>query len=132
MASDRFEVDWWITSSRVKSRVAGRRKALDLAHFLGAGATKINATRLDEHDLPRPLENLEPLEGNLLLVEIPPDFNRIKAEDMGLARAWRQLTRQIFQQAFQRGYLVTDFVFLKEEQFPRSYYVLSHGESTLG
>jgi predicted GNAT superfamily acetyltransferase len=130
--SDRFEVDWWLTSSRVKSRVAGRRKALDLAHFLGAGAVKVNETRLDARDLPRPLDEVQPLEGTLLLVEIPPDFNRIKAEDIGLAQAWRAHTREIFQEAFRRGYLVTDFVFLREEQFPRSYYILSHGESTLG
>jgi hypothetical protein len=36
----------------------------------------------------------------------------------------------LFEETFSRGYLVTDFVFLPGSQ-PRSFYVLSHGESTL-
>ena len=36
-----------------------------------------------------------------------------------------------FENLFEKGYFVTDFVFLPGVH-PRSYYVLSNGESTLG
>lgn len=132
VASDRFDVDWWVTSSRVKSRIERSRPPLDLAHFLAAGAKKINPASLGEGDLPQPAPATEPMETNLLMVEIPPNFLRMKTEDQGLARAWRLHAREIFQEAFQRGYIVTDFVHLGEERIPRSYYLLSHGEGTLG
>lgn len=132
LASDRFEVEWWVTSSRVETRIDQSRPPLDLANFLAAGATKVNPASLGESDLPRPAPESEPLQGNLLLVEIPPDIDRIKEEDPDLAQDWRQHTRTLFQQAFAAGYIVTDFVHLAGERVPRSYYVLSHGEGTLG
>ncbi|MGA9532398.1 MAG: hypothetical protein WBR18_06745 [Anaerolineales bacterium] len=130
--SDRFEVEWWVSSPRVETRVEVRRRPVDLANILAAGATKLNPATLGADDLPHPSDGLETMERNLLLVEIPPDFNAIKRTDMDLARAWRSQTRQIFQDAFAAGYLVSDFVHLEQEKFPRSYYLLIHGEGTLG
>ena len=37
LPSDRFQVDWWITSARVKERLFGQRAALVLDSFLSAG-----------------------------------------------------------------------------------------------
>jgi predicted GNAT superfamily acetyltransferase len=130
--SDRFLVEWWITSPRVVSRIERAREPLDLANFLAAGAQKINPAILRHDDLLEPPESLQPMEGNLLLVEIPGDFDRMKRLDMGLASAWREHTRQIFVSAFSEGYITTDFVHLGEERFPRSYYLLIQGEGTLG
>lgn len=132
VSSDRFNVDWWITSPRVKSRIAGERHPLELAHFLSAGAQKINPTRLGSDDLLHPPDKVEDPQGNLVLVEIPPNFQELKSQDVELAKAWREQTRSIFVRAFAKGFLVTDFVYLGDERFPRSYYILSHGESTLG
>jgi predicted GNAT superfamily acetyltransferase len=130
--SDRFEVEWWVSSPRVVTRVEGSRRPVDLANILAAGAHKLNPATLGADDLPHPSEELEPMEGNLLLVEIPPDFDAIRRSDMDLARLWRVQTRQVFQDAFGMGYLVSDFVHLQDERFPRSYYLLIHGEGTLG
>jgi predicted GNAT superfamily acetyltransferase len=66
----------------------------------------------------------------MVLVEIPPDYKRLKDANPNLAVDWRLHTRMVFQDLFENGYLVTDFVYLRGTQ-PRSYYVLSHGESTL-
>ncbi len=131
-ASDRFQVDWWVTSPRVISRIEGSRPPLDLANFLAAGAEKINPASLGDDDLARPAESFREPQGNLALVEIPPNYDVIKEKDPGLASAWRTHTRQLFEAAFSAGYLVTDFVYLKGERLPRSYYLLSFGESTLG
>lgn len=130
--SDRFDVDWWVTSTRAESRIEAKRPPLDLANFLAAGAVKLNPSKLGAGDLPIPAAETAGMDGNLLLVEIPPDFEQIKAADRALALDWRIHTREIFQRAFDDGYLVTDFVYLKGERVPRSYYLLSHGEGTLG
>ena len=130
LASDRFQVDWWVTSNRVESRMEGARPPLDLANYLSAGAQKLNAAGLADDDLPRPGEVIEEPEGNLVLVEIPTDFLEVKERDLGLAGEWRMLTRAIFEGAFEAGYVATDFVHLKGESYPRSYYVLSLGEAT--
>jgi predicted GNAT superfamily acetyltransferase len=132
LASDRFLAEWWITSHRVEARLAQQRPPLDLAHFLEAGAQKLNPAALGPDDLPRPAEQPEAPSGTLALVEIPPDFAALKAADLTLAVAWRDHTRSVFEQAFGAGYLVTDFVHLLGERAPRSYYLLVHGESTLG
>ncbi|HET7010881.1 MAG TPA: hypothetical protein VFI11_08920 [Anaerolineales bacterium] len=132
LPSDRFQVDWWITSNRVISRLDSHRPPLDLAHFLEAGAQKLNPAALGPDDLPKPSESFDRPSGTLALVEIPPDFHALKSRDIGLAMAWRHHARAIFEQVFAAGYIVTDFVHLRGERAPRSYYVLSQGDSTLG
>jgi predicted GNAT superfamily acetyltransferase len=131
-SSDRFVVDWWITSRRVTSRLAGARKPLDLAHFLSAGAEKVNACSLNQQGFIYPSSDVEYPEGTLALVEIPADIQAIRKADPALAQAWREHTRDIFTHMFKHGYLVTDFVYLSGETYPRSYYLLAYGESTLG
>ena len=85
----------------------------------------------DASGWPRPPERRPDLRGNLLLVEIPPDFLALKAADFTLARDWRFYGREVFEIAFAKGYLVTDFVFDRSAERPRSVYVLTYGESTL-
>lgn len=132
LASDRFVVDWWVTSNRVEARLAGERKPLDLAHFLSAGAEKINPATLGHDDLVHPAQELYYPSGTFALVEIPADFAGLRKQDHGLASAWREQTREIFMSVFEKGYLVTDFIYLRGETFPRSYYILSYGETTFG
>lgn len=132
MPSDRFQVDWWVNSQRVRRRLSKNpRPPLDLAHYLSAEVPRVNTTRLNAAGFGVP-SNLElPSDASpLLLLEIPPDFMALKAADASLALEWRQHTRDLFTSLFAAGYLVTDFVFLPGSQ-PRSYYVLSYGEATL-
>jgi predicted GNAT superfamily acetyltransferase len=111
---------------------------LDLAHFLAAGAEIINPARTDDRDFPDPPDDLsiqmDPFESSgdasLLLVEIPDDYLTLKSKNADLALRWRLHSRSLFENLFNRGYLVTDFVHLAGRH-ARSYYVLSHGESTL-
>ncbi len=134
IASDRFDVDWWVNSQRVNRRLSRRRRnALKLNHYLAGGAALINPIETELKDPPGAGElpgiNLG-TEQPFLLVEIPSDFLAIKASDMNLATQWRMQTRQIFEHLFAAGYIVTDFVRSTDEP-ARSYYVLCHGESTL-
>jgi predicted GNAT superfamily acetyltransferase len=132
LPSDRFDVEWWVTSHRVEARLEGRRPPLDLVHFLEGGAQKVNPAALRPDRWPEPAAAIEPFEATLLLAEIPPDFQSLRAADLGLARAWREHSRTLFEQAFEQGYLVTDFIYLRGETSPRAYYVLLQGEATFG
>lgn len=132
LSTDRFMVEWWITSSRVETRIEGSRKPLDLAHILAAGAVKANSVSLNAQSLPVPEGMQDGLDGNLVVVEIPAEFNLLREQAPDLANQWREHSRRIFIRAFEQGYLVTDFVYFKEERLPRSYYLLSHGEGQLG
>jgi predicted GNAT superfamily acetyltransferase len=127
MDSDRFQVDWWIHTKRVERRLSRRsRPPLALGHYRAAEAAILEAD--DSHGpWPRPPENSPALKGTLLLVEIPYDILALKAADLALARRWREFTRALFENAFAAGYLVTDFV----NEGERSFYVMTHGESTL-
>ncbi len=140
LPSDRFQVDWWVNSSRVQRRLSRRaRKPLDLAHFLSAGAEIVNPTQAGSRGFAIPAEQdlvdrgkAEAKErGNaILLVEIPYDFQSLRAADPGLALAWRLHSRDLFEDLFSQGYLVVDFVHLPGAQ-SRSFYLLSHGDNTL-
>jgi predicted GNAT superfamily acetyltransferase len=128
LPSDRFQVDWWINTRRVERRLGKRaRRTLKLEDFSKAELHPLYAPhRSDDHWL-RPPEHFSPLEGNLTLAEIPTDFSALKDADFSLARDWRFFSRELFETAFSDGYIVTDFVFDQD----RSFYVLTHGESTL-
>ncbi len=55
-----------------------------------------------------------------MLVEVPANFQAIKAADMDLALRWRLATRQCFEDAFAAGYQVIDLL----RQDDRCHYLL--------
>jgi len=126
LPSDRFQVDWYIASNRVATRLSGRRARLERHHYTSSGVVLLNPATF-EGDLPHPPEHAAGLFTDMALVEIPSDFQSLKRADRSLALAWRLQTREIFQWAFERGYMVTDFIFESEPR--RSFYVLTHVES---
>ena len=128
LPSDRFVVDWWINTRRVERRLGKRaRRPLKLDNFSQADLQPRYALQDSAGSWPRPPEHFSPLQERLALVEIPSDISALKEADFALARDWRFFSREIFETAFAAGYLITDFVYDNQ----RSFYVLSHGESTL-
>jgi len=127
LPSDRFQVDWWLNTRRVERRLSRRsRPPLTLDHYRSADANLL-AARPNQESAPRPPEEIPALSGTLLLIEIPADFPALKNSDLSLGRDWRFYAREVFEEAFASGYFVTDFV----RGEGRSFYVLTHGESTL-
>ncbi|HUG35128.1 MAG TPA: GNAT family N-acetyltransferase [Anaerolineales bacterium] len=128
LPSDRFQVDWWVNTRRVERRLGKRpRRPLKLDHFSQANLKPLYTLHASTGGWFQPPEHHTPLEGKLALAEIPSDFDALKTADFSLARDWRFFTREVFETAFAAGYIVTDFVFDQG----RSFYVLSHGETTL-
>ncbi len=132
LPSDRFQVELWVAAPRVLRRLEREPPLpLDLAHYLSAGARILNPSAQGKGGFPAPVEPVSPAEGDVVLVEIPPDFQALRGVDRDLAFRWRMHTRALFETLFAQGYWVTDFVYLPEP-WPRSFYVLSHGEAQLG
>ena len=127
LPSDRFQVDWWLQSQRVERRLSRRsRPTLSLDHYRLAGSTILETLR-NPQSMPYPPQEINPLSGTFVLVEIPYDFQALKAADLALARDWRFYAREVFEDAFAAGYLVTDFLLDQG----RSFYGMTHGETTL-
>lgn len=132
LPSDRLQVDWWVNTRRVESRLGKRsRPTLKLTHMFRSGLRPFYPLRSSTSSLPQPPEHLPPFEDRLLFAEIPNDFMKLKSKDFPLARDWRFFTRELFETAFAKDYIVTDFIYDDNEGSPRSLYVLTHGESTL-
>ena len=128
LPSDRFQVDWWVNTRRVERRLSKRpRRPLKLDNFAKADLRPLYSLQSQSGNWPRPPGHFSPLEGKLALAEIPSDFSALKDADFPLARDWRFFSREVFETAFAAGFIVTDFVYDQS----RSFYVLSHGESTL-
>lgn len=132
LPSDRFQVDWWLNSQRVQRRLGKRaRPTLKMTHVTQSGLYPFYSLRNLTGNLPQPPEHVPPFEDRLLLAEIPSDFMYLKSKDFALARDWRFFTRELFETAFAKQFIVTDFVFDSSSGLPRSFYILTHGESTL-
>ena len=132
LPSDRFQVDWWINTKRVERRLGKHaRPKLKLSHLARVGVRPSYTLETGSGNFVRPPEHVPALEAQLLAAEVPSDFMALKAADFSLARDWRFFTREFFETAFARGYIVTDFVFDHGEDNPRSFYILVDGESTL-
>lgn len=130
LQTDRFEVEWWVTSHRAEARATRKWRPLRLAGLLAGGALLVNEATCDAAGLPAPPLNYVSRPSNLMLVEIPANFQAIKRQDLALAQRWRAHTRDIFEALFESGFLVTDFVSHEDEAGrPRSYYLLTHGDA---
>jgi predicted GNAT superfamily acetyltransferase len=112
LPSDRFEVEWWLQSSRVRAALDGRPP---LPHGLPSFAATLR------HELPAPYEDSLPLDGSPLEVEVPASFQQLKQRDKGLALQWRLASRAWFEQAFACGYAAVDAY----QRDGRAFYVLA-------
>lgn len=126
LPTDRFQVDWWIATPQMANRLAGTAlQPGSLADRVAAGALLINPPGLD--GVPRPPVSSADVFGidATVLVEIPANFQALKAADPTLALRWRTATRQTFEALFVSRFTVTDFV-SQVSPGPRAAYVLTH------
>jgi len=121
LPSDRFQVDWRIASPRVETRLRGESVAVSASSpaslLMAGGVPLINPPVAGEP--PRPLEKTT-VEAERMLIQIPSDFQSLKAADKNLALEWRLRTRELFEWAFANGYTATDLLV----EGSRSYYLL--------
>lgn len=136
LPTDRFEVSWWVTSNRARSRTGNRvnkrgerqqRHPLELSSILGGGGVLINEGSWDKHGFIVPVADVAIPQARILLVEIPSNYQAMKKHHFPLAQQWRQHTRTLFEYLFAEGFVVTDFARKQEAGEPlRTFYVLTH------
>jgi chorismate synthase len=130
-SSDRLIVEWWVTNHRVEQRITGKRSGLTIAQYTDANATIMNPSRVGTGGYPQPGELTTHTPGLVALIEIPGDFEAIVKADPDLARAWRQHSRELLENALVSGYTITDFVYGEYEGRKRSFYALTLSEAPL-
>src|SRR5262245_65892316 len=117
LPSDRFQVDWRIASPRVESRLRSEAGPSPASPLMAEGVPLVNPPVAGE-----PLRAPAPamVEGGRILIQIPSDFQCLKAADRNLALEWRLHARALFEEAFATGYVATDLLV----EGGRSYYLL--------
>jgi predicted GNAT superfamily acetyltransferase len=129
LATDRFQVDWWVASRRIETRLTRKRPPLQLHHYLEVGAPTINPAVWNDRDLPVCHDPIVAPPPDRFLVELPADFQTIRRADNALAMAWRLHLRSICETAFASGFTVIDYVHDPGQQ-ARSFYVMQRIDSS--
>ncbi len=102
VASDRFEVEWYLNSTRTRERTQKQSE-----FQIPNDARSVFEVEWNAQNLPQ-IVSVNAFEGETLLVEIPADYNTMKALNRPLAVEWRAATREIFERAFALGYIACD------------------------
>ncbi len=121
LSTDRFLLEWELMSDRVRERIRSTKPRPRAEHWLKEGKHRFVNYAAWEGNLPRPVAMDLELDDDILLIQNPPDLNIIKRVDLGIARGWRESTRDIFETYFQRGYIITGFARSTEPQMPNVY-----------
>ncbi|MED4203541.1 GNAT family N-acetyltransferase [Neobacillus mesonae] len=113
LASDRFQVEWWIQSRHVAERnmddaAAAKRIPYELTAAGQPKLVNVDASLLNEQEA--------------WLIPIPKHFQEIKKDHLELALDWRLKTRRIFQTLFNKGYAAVKVVKTADE--PVHYYLV--------
>jgi predicted GNAT superfamily acetyltransferase len=129
LPTDRLSVDWWIRSPRVQERIEGIQEASanQPPSSLLAQATPILEVTRRADGLPVPEEIDLRSHAAPLAIEIPNDFQSLKAADSALALRWRLATQALFEHYFEAGYTATECVFDQSSGLRRNVYILETG-----
>ena len=103
--SDRCQVDWWLTSERVVSRLAQPAERTQPSAWPDAQRLLTTTTAAG---WPAPVDAPLRLDGAPILAPIPDDIAAIRRADAGLGLAWRLFMRETLEQAFAAEYVITD------------------------
>ncbi len=124
LPSDRWLAEWWIDSPYVEGRLEHKHLRRSYDEWLEAFARVMAANWEREDSLPTPpsVDNLK-TDRAIILTEIPPDIDALKAKDMELALAWRLNFRKLALTLLDEGYIVADFVSERQGEQRRSFYI---------
>jgi predicted GNAT superfamily acetyltransferase len=118
LPSDRWVVNWRISTARVEARLRGETPAFDPT------LPRANATRLNAQGFPQNRAIRVDLTDRRLLVETPAQTEAMRSQALLLARRWRLESRRIFQTYLARGYRVEDFFPPQPATEGRCFYLL--------
>src|SRR5262249_43441062 len=111
LGTDRFLVEWWIGSERVRGLLDRPHKAPRPLASEVDQPVYVNRARPAPDGLPEPGEPRLDLSSSPRLVEVPSDINQIKRRRFDLAVAWRENTRRVLRHYISDGYAATRLLF---------------------
>lgn len=109
LPSDRIYVEWPIGHDRTYKRLRGDARPPTLED---AESEDIRYLLRAEGDAPGVV--IAPQSESHLLLEIPAEFQQLKARDPELALAWRLAAREAFESAMAQGYAAVEFLRSRE------------------
>ena len=125
LQADRLILEWWVTHLRVAERAKGTTNNLTLKQYFEVSTPIVNRADVSgDYFRPRSMTNV-PM-STFAMIEIPPNFREIEANDPDLSQLWRDHIREVFLKMLAGGYIVTDFVRGEYEGKDRTFYLLSH------
>jgi predicted GNAT superfamily acetyltransferase len=124
LPSDRFEVAWWVGSTRVRDRVERGWQSPALADLLAQGAVILNPGRPTAEGWAEPGPVGLPA-GPWVLVEFPAHIQDLKSHSLPLAQRWQLCVRQACEMAFAGGYTAVDVVRANVDDIDRTCYLLT-------
>jgi predicted GNAT superfamily acetyltransferase len=110
LPSDRFQVDWRLKSDRVTAAITRKSPEQSASMLISNGVPLVDSA--DSITASKPV-----------LIEIPANFQKVKAASREEALSWRMRTRDLFEKAFSSGLMATDLLI----ENGRSYYLLESG-----
>jgi chorismate synthase len=119
LPTDRFEVEWWIASRWVAQRLAAEEV------LPPADAPVANATRSVPGGWREPGKIALDLDASVIQIEIPANYQAIKAKAPALALEWRLAAREMFEAYLAAGYVAVDFCSRREGGARRNCYILA-------
>lgn len=124
LPTDRFLVEWWVSSKWVQNRagcIQTQANVPPMSQYKTMSKVQANG---DDHEI-RPSATTEIPDSEAFLFEVPSNFNALKTHTPELAQEWRYYTRSFFENAFAANYIAIDLV----RQGPRCYYLLIKHET---
>ncbi|NGQ97275.1 hypothetical protein G3578_19230 [Brevibacillus sp. SYP-B805] len=121
LPTDRFLVEWLLTSRRVAERHANQQRR----QIPTDGIPRVLTCKIGPDGHPRPAAHRLNAGEEMLLLPVPAHFQHLKKADMGAAAAWRTVTRELFLHYFACGYAVVDV--MRSDAEPLVCYLLQKG-----
>lgn len=121
LPTDRFIAHWELDSARVNRAAAG--EPMRIITPLKSLPVVLDIEWRENN--PYPGEPKLGLQDAIIGCPIPPEIQRIKKNNLELAKQWRMVTREVFQSYFSRDYRVVDVLTPEEYGQPLFVYVLA-------
>lgn len=110
LPTDRFLVDWWLSSDWVQTHRDGQLPNLSVADWQGDGVPIVNPPLMQDGLWQVGEIVASAFDDEKILTAVPREFQVLKQTDSGLALAWRLHSRELFQRAFAANFVITDLL----------------------
>lgn len=121
--SDRFLVEWWIKSDRVRRRIHGSEPQTTTEQFKKEFEV-ITKTKQSDRFLLELLDYDLSSDSEKIAVEIPENITELRKRNEKAASRWRMATREILESYFAKKYWVTDFLSNETQGGRQNFYLL--------